>query len=163
MRADLRLHVRWLARRIARLDTQIAAALAADPDRVAAADRLQSVPGVGPVVAHTLAAELPELGRLGRRQVAACVGLAPFPRDSGVLRGTHAIWGGHAVVRTVLHLAAMSGVRCNPTLRTFYTRLVAAGKPRKAALTAVAHKLLTILNTMARAGTSWSPPASAPT
>jgi len=162
LRADLRLHVRWLQRRIARLDTQITAAIAADADRAAEAARLQTVPGVGPVVAHTLAAELPELGRLGRRQVAALVGLAPFPRDSGMLRGTRTIWGGRAVVRTVRYLAAMSGVRCNPTLRTFYTRLVDAGKPKKAALTAVAHKLLTILNTMARAGTSWAPPPSAP-
>jgi transposase len=162
LRADLRLHVRWLERRVARLDARIAAAIAADPDRAAAGARLHTVPGVGPVVAHTLAAELPELGRLGRRQVAALVGLAPFPRDSGILRGTRAIWGGRAVVRTVLYLAAMSGVRCNPTLRAFYTRLVAAGKPRKAALTAVAHKLLTILNTMARAGTTWAPPSPAP-
>jgi len=162
LRADLRLHVRWLQTRIARLDAQIAAVIAADAERAAEAARLQTVPGVGPVVAHTLAAELPELGRLGRRQVAALVGLAPFPRDSGVLRGTRAIWGGRAVVRSVLYLAAMSGVRCNPTLRTFYTRLVTAGKPRKAALTAVAHTRLTILNTMARAETSWSPPPSAP-
>ena len=162
LRADLRLHVRWLERRIARLDAQIAAAIAADATQAAASERLQTVPGVGPVVAHMLAAELPELGRLGRRQVAALVGLAPYPRDSGVLRGTRAIWGGRAVVRTVLYLAAMSGVRCNPTLRTFYQRLVAAGKPRKAALTAVAHKLLTILNTLARAGTSWAPPTPAP-
>lgn len=161
LRAELRLHVRWLERRIARLDERITAAIAADTERAAASVRLQTVPGVGPVVAHTLAAELPELGRLGRRQLAALVGLAPYPRDSGVLRGTRAIWGGRAVVRTVLYLAAMSGVRCNPTLRTFYTRLVDAGKPRKAALTAVAHKLLTILNTMARAGTSWTPPAPA--
>ena len=162
LRADLRLHVRWLQRRIARLDMQIAATIAADAEYAAEAARLQTVPGVGPVVAHTLAAELPELGRLGRRQVAALVGLAPFPRDSGTLRGTRTIWGGRAVVRTVLYLAAMSGVRCNPTLRTFYTRLVDAGKPKKAALTAVAHKLLTILNTMARAGTSWAPPPSPP-
>ena len=158
LRAELRLHVRWLERRIARLDTQIAAAIAADADRAAEAARLQTVPGVGPVVAHTLAAELPELGQLGQRQIAALVGLAPFPRDSGVLRGSRTIWGGRAVVRTVLYLAAMSGVRCNPTLRAFYTRLVDAGKPKNAALTAVAHKLLTILNTMARAGTSWAPP-----
>jgi transposase len=158
LRADVRAHVRWLEGRIARLDAQIGAAIAADPARAAAAARLQTVPGVGPVVAHTLATELPELGRLGRRQVAALAGLAPFPRDSGTLRGRRAIWGGRAVVRTALYLAAMSGVRCNPTLRTFYRRLVAAGKPKKAALTATAHKLLTILNTMARAGTTWSPP-----
>lgn len=162
LRADLRLHVRWLERRITRLDAQIAAAIAADAEQAAASERLQTVPGVGPVVAHTLAAELPELGRLGRRQIAALVGLAPFPRDSGVLRGTRTIWGGRAVVRTVLYLAAMSGVRCNPTLRTFYQRLVAAGKPKKAALTATAHKLLTILNTMARTATTWAPPPSAP-
>ena len=158
VRADVRVHVRWLERRIAHLDTEIARAVAANPDQAEASARLQTVPGVGPVVAHTLAAELPELGHLGRRQIAALVGLAPFPRDSGLLRGTRAIWGGRATVRTVLYLAAMSGVRCNATLRTFYTRLVAAGKPKKAALTAVAHKLLTILNTMARAGTTWSPP-----
>jgi transposase len=163
LRADVRLHLRWLARRIARLDAQIATAIAADADRATEAARLQTVPGVGPVVAHTLAAELPELGHLGRRQVAALVGLAPFPRDSGTLRGTRAIWGGRAVVRTALYLAAMSSVRCNPTLRAFYRRLVAAGKPKKAALTATAHKLLTILNTMARARTSWSPPAPSPT
>jgi transposase len=162
LRADLRLHVRWLERRVAYLDARIAGAIAADPERAAAATRLRTVPGVGPVVAHTLAAELPELGRLGRRQVAALVGLAPYPRDSGVLRGTRAIWGGRAVVRTALYLAAMSGVRCNPTLRAFYTRLVAAGKPKKAALSATAHKLLTILNTMARAGTTWAPPSPAP-
>jgi len=94
----------------------------------------------------TLAAELPELGRLGRRQIAAFVGLAPYPRDSGVLRRTRTIWGGRAVVRTALYLAATSGVRCNPTLRTFDQRLVAAEKPRKAALTATAHTLLTSLN-----------------
>jgi transposase len=163
LRADVRLHLRWLARRIAHLDARIAAVIAADADRAAAAARLQTVPGVGAVVAHTLAAELPELGHVGRRQVAALVGLAPYPSDSGTLRGTRVIWGGRAVVRTALYLAAMSGVRCNPTLAAFYRRLVAAGKPKKAALTATAHKLLTILNTMARAGTSWSPPAPSPT
>jgi len=160
LRADVGAHVRWLRARIARLDAQIGAAIAADPERAAAAARLRTVPGVGAVVAHTLAAELPELGRLGRRQVAALVGVAPFPRDSGTLRGTRAIWGGRAVVRTALYLAAMSGARCNPTLRAFYRRLVAAGKPKKAALTAAAHKLLTILNTMARDGSTWSPPPS---
>ncbi len=157
LRAEIRLHIRWLQRRVLRLDARLAAAIAADPTQAEAATRLQTVPGVGPVVAHTLAAELPELGHLGRRQIAALVGLAPFPRDSGTQRGTRAIWGGRAVVRTALYLAAMSGVRCNPALRTFYTRLVGAGKPRKAALTATAHKLLTILNIMARAGTIWHP------
>jgi transposase len=136
LRTEIRTHVRWLQARITRLDEQIGAAIAA---------------------------ELPELGQLGRRQVAALVGLAPFPRDSGTLRGTRAIWGGRAVVRTVLYLAAISGVRSNPTLRAFYTRLVAGGKPKKSALTATVHKLLTILNTMAREGTTWSPPVPSAT
>ncbi len=154
--------MRWIERRVARVGDQIAALIAADVERADAAARLRTVPGVGPVVAHTLAAELPELGRLGRRQVAALVGLAPSPRDSGTRRGTRAIWGGRVVARTALYLAAMSGVRCNPTLRGFYTRLVAAGKPNRAAVTATAHQLLTILNTMARAGTTWAPPSLAP-
>jgi transposase len=133
LRAEVRAHVRWLEARVARLDAEIDAAIAADPARGAAAARLQTVPGVGPVLAHTLAAELPELGRLNRRQIAALVGVAPFPRDSGTLRGQRAIWGGRAAVRTVLYLAAMSGARANPTLRAFYARLVASGKPTRAA------------------------------
>ena len=163
LRADVRAHIRWLEARITRLDACIRGTIAADAEQSARAERLQTVPGVGPVVAHTLIAELPELGQIGRRQVAALVGLAPFPRDSGLLRGTRAIWGGRASVRTVLYLAAMSGVRCNPVLRAFYQRLVAAGKPRKAALTATAHKLLTILNTMARSETAWQAPVARPT
>lgn len=125
---------------------RLAAAVAADVERAAACEHLQTMPGVGPVVAHTLAAELPELGRLGRRQIARSSG-------SRRTRATPACCGGGArsgagapssarCVRTVLYLAAMSGVRCNPTLRTFYRRLVAAGKPKRATLTATAHKFL---------------------
>jgi transposase len=105
---------------------------------------------------------VPELGQLGRRPIAALVGLAPFPRDSGASRGKRAIWGGRAVVRTALYLAAMSGVRFNPVLRAYYQRLVAAGKPKKAALIAAAHKLLTILNTMVRTDTAWTPTTAPP-
>jgi transposase len=157
LRADVRLHIRWLERRIARPSARIAQAIAADPERAATASRLETVPGVGAVTAQTLVTELPELGRLGRRPIAALVGLAPFPRDSGAARGKRTIWGGRAVVRTALYLAAMSGVRFNPVLRAYYRRLVAAGKPKKAALTAAAHKLLTILNSMIRTDTAWTP------
>ena len=161
LRADVRLHIRWLEGRLARLAARIAQAVAADPERAATAARLETVPGVGAVTAQTLVTELPELGRLGRRPIAALVGLAPFPRDSGTLRGKRTIWGGRAVVRTALYLAAMSGVRFNPVLRAYYRRLVAAGKPKKAALVAAAHKLLTILNTMVRTDTAWTPRAAA--
>ncbi len=162
LRADIRLHIRWLEGRLARLSARIAQAISADPERAATAARLETVPGVGAITAQTLITELPELGHLGRRPIAALVGLAPFPRDSGTLRGKRTIWGGGAVVRTALYLAAMSGVRFNPALRTYYRRLVAAGKPKKAALTAAAHKLLTILNTMIRTDTAWTPPTAAP-
>jgi transposase len=117
----------------------------------------------GPGRVRHFARALGVRGKTDRVDAAVLVGLAPFPRDSGTLRGTRAIWGGRAVARTALYLAAMSGVRCNPTLRAFYQRLVAAGKPRRAALTATAHKLLTILNTMARDGSTWSPPTPSPT
>jgi transposase len=158
----VRLHIRWLEARLARLAARVAQAIAADPERAATAARLETVPGVGTVTAQTLVTELPELGHLGRRPIAALVGLAPFPRDSGAARGKRTIWGGRAVVRTALYLAAMSGVRFNPVLRAYYRRLVAAGKPKKAALIAAAHKLLTILNTMTRTTTVWTPNTAAP-
>ena len=162
LRADIQLHIRWLEGRLARLSARIAQAISADPERAATAARLETVPGVGAITAQTLVTELPELGHLGRRPIAALVGLAPFPRDSGTLRGKRTIWGGRAVVRTALYLAAMSGVRFNPVLRAYYRRLVTAGKPKKAALTAAAHKLLTILNTMIRTDTAWTPPTASP-
>jgi transposase len=162
LRADVRVHIRWLEARLVQLAARIADAIAADPARAATAARLATVPGVGTVTAQTLVTELPELGQLGRRPIAALVGLAPFPRDSGTLRGKRTIWGGRAVVRTALYLAAMSGVRFNPVLRSYYQRLVTAGKPKKAALIAAAHKLLTILNTMIRTDTSWAPSTASP-
>jgi transposase len=162
LRADVRLHIRWLEGRLARLAARIADAIAADPERAATAARLETVPGVGAATAQPPVTELPELGQLGRRPIAALVGLAPFPRDPGAWRGKRTIWGGRAVVRTALYLAAMSGVRCNPVLRPYYQRLVATGKPRKAALIAAAHKLLTILNTTTRTDTTRTPSTAAP-
>jgi transposase len=118
-------------------------------------DLLRSVPGVGPVVSRTLLADLPELGALNRKQIAALVGVAPLAKDSGTLRGKRMVWGGRAPVRAVLYMGALIASRHNPVIRDFYQRLVAAGKPKKVALTACMRKLLVILNTMVRNNTRW--------
>ena len=119
------------------------------------------MPGIGPVVSVTLLADLPELGTLDRKQIAALVGLAPLNRDSGTMRGKRTIWGGRATVRAALYMAALVGSRCNPVLRALYLRLLAAGKTKKVALTACMRKLLTILNALLKHHTSWAPPTSA--
>ena len=114
-----------------------------------------TVPSVGPGVARTLLVDLPELGHLGRREIASLVGVAPFARDSGKIRGVRRIRGGRASVRTALYLAAMNAARFNPVLSSLYQRLRQAGKPPKLAFVALARKLLTILNAMARERTPW--------
>lgn len=116
---------------------------------------LISVPGVGDKLARTLIADLPELGHLSRRQVAALVGVAPINRDSGTMRGRRTTWAGRAKVRATLYMAALVASRYNKALRSFYQRLLQAGKPKKLALTAVMRKLLTILNAMVRDKTTW--------
>ena len=116
---------------------------------------LKSVPGVGNVVARTLIAELPELGTLDRRKIAALVGVAPFSRDSGTMRGRRAVCGGRAPVRTALYMAALVASRRNPVIAAFYQRLVAAGKSKKLALTACMRKLLVILNAILREHAPW--------
>ena len=118
---------------------------------------LSSVPGVGPVLSATLIAQMPELGQLNRKEVAALAGVAPFNRDSGALRGRRTVWGGRSRLRQVLYMATLSASRCNPTLRDFYQRLLTMGKPSKVALTACMRKLLTILNSMARSCQRWNP------
>ena len=116
---------------------------------------LRSVPGVGPTLARTLLAELPELGRLTRRKIAALVGVAPFTRDSGVMRGRRTVWGGRAPVRTTLYMATIASIRINPVLKATYQRLKAAGKPSKVALVACMRKLITMLNAILRHQTPW--------
>ena len=118
---------------------------------------LLSMPGVGAIVAHTLIAELPELGKLNNKQVAALTGVAPFNRDSGLLRGKRRIRGGRRTVRTVLYLGALAAVRFNPVLKAFYARLLAAGKNKKLALTACVRKMVVMLNAMLRDGQKWNP------
>jgi transposase len=120
-------------------------------------DLLASVPGVGPVIARTLIAELPEIGSLDRKKIAALAGLAPFTRQSGQWRGRSFIGGGRVAVRSALFMGAMTARRFNPTLKAFFDRLVAAGKPRMVALIAVARKLLTILNAILRDQKPWQP------
>lgn len=119
---------------------------------------LKSVPGIGDQTARTLIAELPELGRCSRQQVAALVGVAPLNRDSGHFRGRRTTWGGRATVRSALYMAALVATRHNAVIRSFYQRLLAAGKPKKLALTACMHKLLTIFNAMLRTQQPWKNP-----
>jgi transposase len=117
-------------------------------------------PGIGPTTALTLLAELPEVGRLDRKAIAALVGVAPLSCESGAWRGRRIIWGGRARVRTALSMATLVACRFNPTIAAFYGRLCAAGKPKQVALTACMHKLLTILNAIVRQGTPWSSQAA---
>jgi len=144
-----------LEKELASVDGEIDDAMQGSPVWRAKEDLLASVPAVGPTIARTLMAELPELGQLSRRQIAALVGLAPFTRQSGQWRGKSFIGGGRTAVRTVLFMGAMVARRHNPVLRAFFERLVAAGKPKMVALIAVARKLLVILNAIIRDNRPW--------
>jgi transposase len=157
--ASIDAHIAWLDGQIADLDRAVDAAVQTHPELREAVKRFQTAPGVGRVVATTLATHMPELGVLSRKHVAALAGLAPFARESGQWRGRRSIWGGRAEVRAMLFLAAQSAARWNPTLRDFYGRLLTHGKSKKAALAAVARKLLTAVNAMARDGQTWHPAA----
>ena len=119
-------------------------------------DLLISAKGVGKVLAYTLMSELPELGSLNRKEIAALVGVAPMNRDSGSFEGKRFIRGGRHKVRTVLFVSMMSAIQCHPKLKPMYQRMVAAGKPKKVALVACMRKQLTILNTMVKNGTYWN-------
>lgn len=156
VKKSLKAHIAFLERELRTADTDLGIMIRKSPAWRERDDLLQSVPGVGPVLSFTLLAELPELGRLSRREIAKLVGIAPLSRDSGTLRGRRFVQGGRASVRAVLYMAALVATKCNPVLRAFYQRLVAAGKPKKLALVACMRKLLTILNTMARTGERWS-------
>jgi transposase len=155
IRADIQAHITWLTRRLARSDDDVAAAIHASPLGRAPAERPQSTPGVGPILARTLVAEVPAWGLLSRQEIAALIGVAPLNRDSGTIRGKRAVWGGRAHVRAVLYMSTLSAVRHNPVLKAFYERLRAVGKAPKVALTACMRKLLTILNAMIKHHTRW--------
>jgi transposase len=156
LRADIKRHLTHLKRQVEKLDRLLDDAVDAEAAWAAKRTLVMSAPGVGPVVANTLLADLPELGTLGPRQIAALTGVAPYNRESGSMRGRRRIRGGRASVRTALYLGVMSAIRHNPLLRGFYLRLVATGKHKKVALTACIRKLVTILNAMVRDGTMWN-------
>jgi transposase len=157
IRRGIRAHIRWLERQLSDVDRDLDEAVRHSPLWRSQDDLLQSVPGVGPITSRTLLAQLPELGQLDRKAIAALVGVAPLARDSGTLRGRRTVWGGRTTVRAVLYMATVAAARCNPLIRTFYQRLRAAGKAPKVALIACMRKLLTILNAIARTHTPWRP------
>jgi len=145
-----------LAKQIDKLDAEIARRIEADDSWRDADDLLQSMPGVGKATSAALIAELPELGKLNRQAIASLVGLAPFDHDSGKMKGQRSIWGGRKTVRTALYMAALTAIRCNPTLKAFAERLKNAGKKFKVIVTAVMRKLLVTLNTMLKNNTPWN-------
>jgi len=150
VRKDINTHIHWLERRLQDLDRDLNQAIRSTPSWREKDELLQGVKGVGPVLSMTLQADLPELGQLNRKQVAALVGVAPLNRDSGQFRGRRKVWGGRSQVRAVLYMGTLVASRHNPVIREFYQRLISAGKPKKLALTACMRKLLTILNAIAR-------------
>jgi transposase len=156
IRPQLAEHIEWLEQQVAKFDDDLDRAIEQSPVWRDKDELLQSIPGVGPVVSRTMLALLPELGTLNRQQAAALVGVAPFNRDSGTLRGKRTIWGGRAALRAVLYMGALAACRYNPALRSMYQRLRKAGKPAKTALVACARKLLTIMNAMIRNKKAWA-------
>jgi transposase len=160
VRDSMEAHLAWLQPQLASLDDDLDDMLQSSPIWRERDDILQSTPGVGPVLSRTLMSQLPELGDLNRKEIAALVGVAPFNRDSGTWRGRRTIWGGRAAVRSVLYMSTLVATRHHPVIREFYERLLAAGKAKKVALIACMRKLLTILNAMVKNQQRWQPRAS---
>ena len=150
-------HIQWMKDNLEQLDRDLDDTIRSSPMWKDKDQVLRSTPGVGPVLSMTLLSEMAELGALNRWQIAALVGVAPFNRDSGTLRGKRKVWGGRKQARAALYMAARVATRYNPVLRDFYQRLCAAGKPKKVALTACMRKLLTILNVMIKNNRHWNP------
>ena len=155
VRDDLQEHIRWLEAHLQERDHELDRAVRESPLWREKEDLLRSFPGIGPVASRTLLANLPELGALNRRQVAALVGVAPFNRDSGTRRGKRCVWGGRAQVRSILYMATLTAVRHNPVIHAFYEHLRQVGKVPKVALTACMRKVLTILNAMVKGNVPW--------
>jgi transposase len=161
VRPQIAAHIAWLEGQLGELDQALDTAIRESPAWQAQDTQLRSVPGVGPGLSRTLLAALPELGQLNAKQLAALVGVAPLNRDSGTWRGRRSIWGGRAPVRAMLYMATLTATRYNPTIKPYYERLRAAGKPPKVALVACMHKLLRILHALVRDQTTWRAPAVA--
>lgn len=156
VRKSIKKHIAFLERELKGAETDLGDAVRRSPVWRERDDLLRSVPGVGQVLSFTLLSDLPELGRLSRREIAKLVGVAPISRDSGTLRGHRFVQGGRASVRAALYMGALVATRYNPVIRSFYQRLLETGKPKKLALVACMRKLLTILNTMVRNGERWA-------
>jgi transposase len=160
VRTHIQAHLAWLDGEVADVDAELHRWVRASPLWREQDNRLQSVPGIGPIISLSLLADLPELGRLAHAQIAALVGVAPLTRDSGTLRGRRTVWGGRAAVRAALYRGTLRATRCNPVIAAFYQRLLAAGKPKKVAVVACMHKLLTILNAMVKHQAPWQAQAA---
>ncbi len=153
--ADIKVHLAWLKKRLAKCDAELAAAIRNSPVWREREQLLRSAPGVGRVTALTLIADLPELGQLEHKQIAALCGLAPHPHDSGRSHGRRATHGGRSRVRATLYMAVLTAIRKNEIIRGFYQRLLSAGKTKQVALTACMRKLLVILNAMVKSNSPW--------
>jgi transposase len=159
VRRKLEKHISWLQQAIYELDVEVDDRIKGSPAWREREELYRSAPGVGPVLSAVLLSDLPELGQLSRKEIAALVGVAPLNRDSGLFRGKRRVWGGRPHVRSALYMGTLVATRHNPTIRAFYQRLLGAGKPKKVALTACMRKLLTILNAMARGSNRWYIPS----
>ena len=156
IREDIKAHIEWLETRLKGVEKELTKAIKASPVWREKDELLRSTPGVGPTLSATLLTQLPELGTLNRHEVAALAGVAPLNRDSGLMRGKRAVWGGRGRVRGALYMAALVATRYNPVIRAFYQRLCSEGKPKKVALVACMRKLLAILNSMVKHRTPWT-------
>ena len=155
LRDHIKAHIAWMEKEVLDMNSALRRFIEESLMWREKDNLLQSVPGIGPVLSSTLVAELPELGNLNRKQIAALVGVAPLNRDSGKKRGKRSVWGGRSSVRAALYMGTLVATRCNPPIRRFYERLIAADKAKKAAITACMRKLLIIINAMVKHHTPW--------
>jgi len=156
IKPEIEKHIKWLEKRLKDMDTDLSEAVKNSPRCAEKENILRSVPGVGRVLSATLLADMPELGSLNRREIAALAGVAPFNRDSGMFRGHRTVWGGRGKVRRMLYMGVISAIRSNSVIKAFYQRLIGNGKKPKVALTACMRKLLVILNAMIKHKQVWS-------
>lgn len=161
VKTSLRSHIRYLERHLLKAETALSDQIHASPAWQADVDLLTSVPGVGQLTAANLTILLPEIGTIGRRQIAKLVGVAPLSRDSGARRGSRSIWGGRAQARRILYMPTLVAIQCNPVISALYLRLIERGKPKKVAIVACMRKLLIITNAMVRDRTPWCPELAA--
>ena len=155
VKGSIQAHIDYLEKEVSKLDSDLEGRIEESPMQRGKYRLLQSVPGIGPNVSATLLIELPELGSLNRRQIAALAGVAPINHDSGMRRGRRSIWGGRPQVRRSLYIAALVATRCNTVISNYYIRLCSLGKAKKVALVACMRKLLIIMNSMLKHNTPW--------